>query len=219
MKFFLDTANVDEIAELAPTGLVDGITTNPSLIAASGRNMIEVIKEITGLVDGPVSAEVTATDYETMVAEGQRLQSIAKTVTVKVPLTFDGLKSCKTLADEGTSVNVTLCFSATQALLAAKAGAAFISPFAGRLDDIGGVGMELISDIIEIYSNYDFKTEVLVASVRGPLHVLQAARMGADVATVPTSVIKALYNHPLTNKGLEAFIADWEKTGQSILGK
>ena len=219
MKFFLDTANVDEIAELAPTGLVDGITTNPSLIAASGRNMIEVIKEITELVDGPVSAEVTATDYETMVAEGQRLQSIAKNVTVKVPLTFDGLKACKTLADEGTSVNVTLCFSATQALLAAKAGAAFISPFAGRLDDIGGVGMELISDIIEIYSNYDFKTEVLVASVRGPLHVLQAAMMGADVATLPTSVIKALYNHPLTNKGLEAFIADWEKTGQSILGK
>ena len=219
MKFFLDTANVDEIAELAPTGLVDGITTNPSLIAASGRNMIEVIKEITGLVDGPVSAEVTATDYKTMVAEGQLLQSIAKNVTVKVPLTFDGLKACKTLADEGTSVNVTLCFSATQALLAAKAGAAFISPFAGRLDDIGGVGMELISDIIEIYSNYDFKTEVLVASVRGPLHVLQAAMMGADVATLPTSVIKALYNHPLTNKGLEAFIADWEKTGQSILGK
>ena len=219
MKFFLDTANVDEIAELAPTGLVDGITTNPSLIAASGRNMIEGIKEITGLVDGPVSAEVTATDYETMVAEGQRLQSIAKNVTVKVPLTFDGLKACKTLADEGTSVNVTLCFSATQALLAAKAGAAFISPFAGRLDDIGGVGMELISDIIEIYSNYDFKTEVLVASVRGPLHVLQAAMMGADVATVPTSVIKALYNLPLTDKGLEAFIADWEKTGQSILGK
>ena len=219
MKFFLDTANVDEIAELAPTGLVDGITTNPSLIAASGRNMIDVIKEITGVVDGPVSAEVTATDYETMVAEGQRLQSIAKNVTVKVPLTFDGLKACKTLADEGTSVNVTLCFSATQALLAAKAGAAFISPFAGRLDDIGGVGMELISDIIEIYSNYDFKTEVLVASVRGPLHVLQAAMMGADVATLPTSVIKALYNHPLTNKGLEAFIADWEKTGQSILGK
>ena len=219
MKFFLDTANVDEIAELAPTGLVDGITTNPSLIAASGRNMIEVIKEITELVDGPVSAEVTATDYETMVAEGQRLQSIAKNVTVKVPLTFDGLKACKTLADEGTSVNVTLCFSATQALLAAKAGAAFISPFAGRLDDIGGVGMELISDIIEIYSNYDFKTEVLVASVRGPLHVLQAAMMGADVATVPTSVIKALYNHPLTDKGLEAFIADWKKTGQSILGK
>ena len=219
MKFFLDTANVDEIAELAPTGLVDGITTNPSLIAASGRNMIEVIKEITGLVDGPVSAEVTATDYETMVAEGQRLQSIAKNVTVKVPLTFDGLKACKTLADEGTSVNVTLCFSAPQALLAAKAGAAFISPFAGRLDDIGGVGMELISDIIEIYSNYDFKTEVLVASVRGPLHVLQAAMMGADVATVPTSVIKALYNHPLTDKGLEAFIADWKKTGQSILGK
>ena len=219
MKFFLDTANVDEIKELSSTGLVDGITTNPSLIAASGRNMIEVIKEITALVDGPVSAEVTATDYDTMLAEGRLLRQIAKNVAVKVPLTFDGLKACKTLTDEGTSVNVTLCFSATQALLAAKAGATFISPFAGRLDDIGGVGMELISDIIEIYSNYDFKTEVLVASVRGPLHVLQAARMGADIATVPAAVIKALYQHPLTDKGLEAFISDWEKTGQSIIKK
>ncbi len=219
MKFFLDTANVDEIKELSSTGLVDGITTNPSLIAASGRNMIEVIKEITAIVDGPVSAEVTATDYDTMLAEGRLLREIAKNVAVKVPLTFDGLKACKTLTDEGTSVNVTLCFSATQALLAAKAGATFISPFAGRLDDIGGVGMELISDIIEIYSNYDFKTEVLVASVRGPLHVLQAARMGADIATVPAAVIKALYQHPLTDKGLEAFISDWEKTGQSIIKK
>ena len=219
MKFFLDTANVDEIKELSSTGLIDGITTNPSLIAASGRNMIEVIKEITALVDGPVSAEVTATDYDTMLAEGRLLREIAKNVAVKVPLTFDGLKACKTLTDEGTSVNVTLCFSATQALLAAKAGATFISPFAGRLDDIGGVGMELISDIIEIYSNYDFKTEVLVASVRGPLHVLQAARMGADIATVPAAVIKALYQHPLTDKGLEAFISDWEKTGQSIIKK
>ena len=219
MKFFLDTANVDEITELASTGLVDGITTNPSLIAASGRNMIEVIKEITALVDGPVSAEVTATDYDTMLAEGRLLREIAKNVAVKVPLTFDGLKACKTLTDEGTSVNVTLCFSGTQELLAAKAGATFISPFAGRLDDIGGVGMELISDIIEIYSNYDFKTEVLVASVRGPLHVLQAARMGADIATVPAAVIKALYQHPLTDKGLEAFISDWEKTGQSIIKK
>ena len=181
--------------------------------------MIEVIKEITGLVDGPVSAEVTATDYSTMLAEGRLLSEIAKNVAVKVPLTFDGLKACKTLAEEGTSVNVTLCFSAAQALLAAKAGATFISPFAGRLDDIGGVGMELISDIIEIYSNYDFKTEILVASVRGPLHVLQAARMGADIATVPAAVIKALYKHPLTDKGLEAFISDWEKTGQSILKK
>ena len=219
MKFFLDTANVDEIKELSSTGLVDGITTNPSLIAASGRNMIEVIKEITAIVDGPVSTEVTATDYDTMLAEGRLLREIAKNVAVKVPLTFDGLKACKTLTDEGTSVNVTLCFSATQALLAAKAGATFISPFAGRLDDIGGVGMELISDIIEIYSNYDFKTEVLVASVRGPLHVLQAARMGADIATVPAAVIKALYKHPLTDKGLEAFISDWKKTGQSILKK
>ena len=217
MKFFLDTANVEEITEMAETGLIDGVTTNPSLIAASGRNMIEVITEIAGIVDGPISAEVTATDYSTMIAEGRRLKDISKNIAIKVPLTFDGLKACKTLSDEGTAVNVTLCFSAVQALLAAKAGAAFISPFAGRMDDIGAMGMELIAEIVEIYSNYDFPTEILVASIRGPLHVVQAAKLGADIATLPSSVIKALYKHPLTDKGLDAFIADWAKTGQTIL--
>ena len=217
MKFFLDTANVSEIKELLPTGLIDGITTNPSLIAASGRDIIEVISEICAIVDGPVSAEVTATDFDTMLAEGRMLQSIAKNITVKVPLTFDGLKTCKTLSEEGGSVNVTLCFSAAQALLAAKAGAAFISPFAGRVDDMGGVGMELIANIVQIYANYNFSTEVLVASVRGPQHVIEAALLGADIATLPSSVIKALYKHPLTDSGLEAFLADWAKTGQSIL--
>ena len=219
MKFFVDTANINEIENLVPTGFVDGVTTNPSLIAKQGGDIKQTIKSICSIVEGPVSAEVTATEHNKMFEEGKFLSSIAKNVAVKVPLTFDGLRACKTLTDEGTSVNVTLCFSAAQALLAAKAGATFISPFAGRLDDIGGVGMELISDIIEIYSNYDFKTEVLVASVRGPLHVLQAARMGADIATVPAAVIKALYQHPLTEKGLEAFISDWEKTGQSIIKK
>ena len=218
MKFFIDTANVAEIADMATTGLVDGVTTNPSLIAKSGRNIIEVIAEICDLVDGPVSAEVAATDFPTMLAEGRRLATIAKNVTVKVPLTVDGLKTCKVLSDEGTDVNVTLCFSAAQALLAAKAGASFISPFVGRLDDIGGVGMDLIADIVQIYSNYDFPTQVLVASVRGPQHVLEAAKLGADVATLPPSVIKAMYNHPLTDKGLQAFLDDWSKTGQSILG-
>jgi transaldolase len=217
MKFFIDTADVTEIADMASTGLVDGVTTNPSLIAKSGRNIIEVIGEICDIVDGPVSAEVAATDFETMVAEGRRLAKIAENVTVKVPLTVDGLKTCKTLSDEGTGVNVTLCFSATQALLAAKAGATFISPFVGRLDDIGGVGMDLIADIAQIYSNYDFATEILVASVRGPQHVLEAAKIGADVVTLPPSVIKAMYNHPLTDKGLQAFLDDWAKTGQSIL--
>ncbi|MBH68506.1 MAG: fructose-6-phosphate aldolase [Rhodospirillaceae bacterium] len=217
MKFFLDTANVEEISEMISTGLIDGVTTNPSLIASSGRNIIEVISEICNIVDGPVSAEVTATDYSTMLAEGRRLRDIAENIAVKVPLTVDGLKTCKTLSDEGTPVNVTLCFSPAQALLAAKAGAAFISPFAGRLDDIGGVGMGLIAEIVEIYSNYDFTTEILVASVRGPLHIVQAAKLGADIATLPSNVIKALYKHPLTDKGLDAFIADWEKTGQSIL--
>ena len=217
MKFFIDTADVAEIADMASTGLVDGVTTNPSLIAKSGRNIIEVIGEICSIVDGPVSAEVAATDFQTMVAEGRRLAKIADNVTVKVPLTVDGLKTCKALSDEGTGVNVTLCFSATQALLAAKAGATFISPFVGRLDDIGGVGMDLIADIVQIYANYDFATEVLVASVRGPQHVLEAAKIGADVVTLPPSVIKAMYNHPLTDKGLQAFLDDWAKTGQSIL--
>ena len=218
MKFFIDTADVAEIADMATTGLVDGVTTNPSLIAKSGRNIIEVIAEICDLVDGPVSAEVAATDFPTMLAEGRQLATIAKNVTVKVPLTVDGLKTCKALSDEGTDVNVTLCFSAAQALLAAKAGASFISPFVGRLDDIGGVGIDLIADIVQIYSNYDFPTQVLVASVRGPQHVLEAAKLGADVATLPPSVIKAMYNHPLTDKGLQAFLDDWSKTGQSILG-
>ena len=217
MKCFLDTANVEEISEMMSTGLVDGVTTNPSLIAASGRDIMEVIAEICEIVDGPVSAEVTATDFETMLAEGRLLQKIAPNIAVKVPLTFDGLKTCKILSNEGTPVNVTLCFSAAQALLAAKAGAAFISPFVGRVDDMGGVGMELISDIVQIYSNYDLSTEVLVASVRGPQHVIQAALLGADIATLPSSVIKAMYKHPLTETGLKAFLTDWEKTGQSIL--
>lgn len=217
MKFFIDTADIGEIRELAQTGLVDGVTTNPSLIAKSGRPMAEVIREICEVVDGPVSAEVTATDFETMLKEGHYLAAIASNVAVKVPLTVDGLKTCKALSDEGTQVNVTLCFSAAQALLAAKAGATFVSPFVGRLDDIGADGMELIEDIVQIYGVYDFPTEVLVASVRGPNHVVQAAKMGAGVATLPPSVLRQMYNHPLTDKGLAAFLADWKKTGQSIL--
>ena len=217
MKFFIDTADVGEIRELAQTGMVDGVTTNPSLIAKSGRPMAEVIKEICVVVDGPVSAEVTATDFETMLKEGHYLAGIASNVAVKVPLTVDGLKTCKALSDEGTQVNVTLCFSAAQALLAAKAGATFVSPFVGRLDDIGDDGMELIEDIVQIYGVYDFPTEVLVASVRGPNHVVQAAKMGAGVATLPPAVLRQMYNHPLTDKGLAAFLADWKKTGQSIL--
>ena len=218
MKFFIDTADVGEIRELAQTGMVDGVTTNPSLIAKSGRPMAEVIKEICDVVDGPVSAEVTATDFETMLKEGHYLAGIASNVAVKVPLTVDGLKTCKVLADAGTPVNVTLCFSPAQALLAAKAGAAYISPFVGRLDDIGAVGMDLIADIVEIYAAYDYKTAVLVASVRGPQHVVEAAKLGADVVTLPPSVLRQMYKHPLTDKGLEAFLADWAKTGQSILG-
>jgi transaldolase len=217
MKFFIDTAEISEIKDLAETGLVDGVTTNPSLIAKSGRPMAEVIKEICDVVPGPVSAEVTATDHPTMLAEGRYLAGIASNVTVKVPLTVDGLKTCKVLSDEGTDVNVTLCFSAAQALLAAKAGATFISPFVGRLDDIGLDGMDLIADIVEIYGAYDFSTEVLVASIRGPHHVVAAAKLGADVSTLPPSVLRQLYGHPLTDKGLAAFLADWKKTGQSIL--
>jgi len=217
MKFFIDTADVAEIKDLAATGLVDGVTTNPSLIAKSGRPILEVIKEICEIVDGPVSAEVTATDHETMLKEGLLLSKLASNIAVKVPLTVDGLKTCKALADDGIPVNVTLCFSAGQALLAAKAGAAFISPFVGRLDDIGTPGMDLIAEIVEIYANYDFDTEILVASVRGPQHVIEAAKLGADVATVPPGVLRSLYNHPLTDKGLDAFMKDWAKTGQSIL--
>ena len=217
MKFFIDTADVAEIRDLATTGMVDGVTTNPSLIAKSGRPMADVIAEICAAVDGPVSAEVTATDVDAMLREGRYLAGIAKNVAVKVPLTVDGLKACKALSDDGTLVNVTLCFSPAQALLAAKAGAAFISPFVGRLDDLGVDGMDLIAEIAEIYAAYDFATEILVASVRGPHHVVEAAKLGADVATLPPSTLRQMYKHPLTDKGLDAFLADWAKTGQSIL--
>lgn len=220
MKFFIDTADLDEIRDLAATGLVDGVTTNPSLIAKNGGNFLEVIQQICAIVPGPVSAEVTATDHETMLAEGRRLAKLAENVCVKVPLTPDGLKTCKALSEEGTKVNVTLCFSPAQALLAAKAGASYISPFIGRLDDIGTDGMELISQILEIYANYpELGTEVLVASVRSPMHVVESARLGADVATLPPAVLRSLFKHPLTDKGLEAFLADWAKTGQNILDK
>lgn len=213
MKFFVDTADTKDIAELAATGLIDGVTTNPSLIAKSGRPFAEVIREICGLTAGPVSAEVVATDVEGMISEGRKLAGIAENVAVKLPLTWDGLKACRTLSDEGTAVNVTLCFSANQALLAAKAGAAFISPFIGRLDDINVDGMELIADIRQIYDNYLFETEILAASIRTANHVKLSALAGADVATMPPSVIKSLANHPLTDKGLEAFLADAEKAG------
>ena len=219
MKFFVDTADVDEIKDLASTGLVDGVTTNPSIIAKSGRDFIEVIGEICDIVDGPVSAEVAATDHETMLAEGKKLSQIASNVAVKVPLTPDGLKTCKALSDAGTQVNVTLCFSAGQAILAAKAGATFVSPFVGRLDDLSRDGMGLIEEICTIYANYsNFETEVLVASVRSPMHVVESARMGADVVTLPPSVLRQLFKHPLTDSGLEAFLSDWANSGQSILG-
>jgi transaldolase len=218
MKFFIDTADVAEIRELAATGLVDGVTTNPSLVAKSGRAFLEVVREICDVVEGPVSAEVTATDFETMLKEGHKLARIADNVAVKVPLTPNGLKTCKALATDGIKVNVTLCFSPAQAILAAKAGAAYVSPFVGRLDDVGSDGMGLIADIVQIYRSYDhFTTEVLVASVRHPIHVIEAAKMGADVATLPPAVLRQMFNHPLTEKGLAAFLADWAKTGQSIL--
>ncbi|MBV6631632.1 MAG: fructose-6-phosphate aldolase [Alphaproteobacteria bacterium] len=218
MKFFIDTAELDEIRDLATTGLVDGVTTNPSLIAKSGADFQTRIAEICEIIEGPVSAEVAATDFETMLAEGRHLAKIADNVAVKVPLTEAGLKTCKALSDEGTMVNVTLCFSANQALLAAKAGATFISPFVGRLDDIGQDGMGLIADIIEIYSVYpNIDTEVLVASIRSPGHVAESAKMGADVATIPPGVLRQLYKHPLTDKGLDAFVKDWAATGQTIL--
>ncbi len=217
MKFFVDTAEIDAIAELNDLGMVDGVTTNPSLILKSGRDILEVTREICALVDGPVSAEVVATEAEAMIAEGRKLAEIADNIAVKVPLTWDGLKACKVLSGEGQMVNVTLCFSANQALLAAKAGATFISPFIGRLDDINLDGMELIADIRTIYDNYGFETEILAASIRSVNHVAEAARIGADVMTAPPAVIKALANHPLTDKGLDAFLADWAKTGQKIL--
>lgn len=216
MKFFVDTAEINEIKELAATGLLDGVTTNPSLIAKSGRDFKEVIAEICAAVEGPVSAEVTALDADSMITEGKKLAKIAKNVAVKVPLTLDGLKACRTLSQAGTMVNVTLCFSANQALLAAKCGATFISPFIGRLDDINIDGMEIIREIRQIYDNYDFGTEILAASIRTANHVKEAALIGADVATVPPSVLKGLVKHPLTDKGIESFLADWKKTGQSI---
>ena len=217
MKFFVDTAEIDAIAELKDLGMVDGVTTNPSLILKSGRNILEVTKEICDLVDGPVSAEVVALEADAMIAEGRKLAEIADNITIKLPLTWDGLKACKVLSGEGHMINVTLCFSANQALIAAKAGATFISPFIGRLDDINLDGMDLIQDIRIIYDNYGFDTQILAASIRSVNHVLDAARIGADVMTAPPEVIKKLAAHPLTDKGLEQFMADWKKTGQNIL--
>ena len=216
MKFFVDTADTAEIAELAATGLLDGVTTNPSLIHKAGRDFLEVTREICALVHGPVSAEVVALDHDGMMREAEVLRKIADNVCIKVPLTLDGLKSCKKLTGDGTMVNVTLCFSANQALLAAKAGATFVSPFVGRHDDNGYDGMELIRDIRLIYDNYGFETQILVASVRHGIHVLESARIGADVMTAPPAVIKGLFKHVLTDKGIEGFLADWAKTGQSI---
>ena len=217
MKFFVDTAEIDAIAELNDLGMVDGVTTNPSLILKSGRDILDVTREICALVDGPVSAEVVATQAEAMIAEGRKLADIADNIAIKVPLTWDGLRACKVLSGEGRMVNVTLCFSVNQAILAAKAGATFISPFVGRLDDINLDGMELIADIRTVYDNYAFDTEILAASIRSVNHIAESARIGADVITAPPSVIKAMAAHPLTDKGLEQFMADWAKTGQKIL--
>lgn len=216
MKFFVDTADTAEIRDLAETGLLDGVTTNPSLIHKAGRDFLEVVKEICSIVPGPVSAEVVALDHEGMMREAEVLRKIAGNIAVKVPLTVDGLKTCKALTGDGTMVNVTLCFTANQALLAAKAGATFISPFVGRHDDTGFDGMQIISEIRTIYDNYDFRTEILVASVRHPVHVLQSAMIGADVMTAPPAVIRQLFKHPLTDKGIEGFLADWSQTGQKI---
>ena len=217
MQIFIDSADAKELATLAQTGLVDGVTTNPSLVAKAGGDFFETLKKICASVPGPVSAEVVAQDAETMLAEGRKLRTIAKNIVVKVPLTPDGLRACKTLDEEGHPVNVTLCFSATQALLAAKAGATFISPFLGRLDDNGADGMELIREIRAIYDNYDYQTQILAASIRSANHVKEAAIAGADCATIPPAVFKSLYKHVLTDVGLEAFLKDWKSTGQSIL--
>jgi transaldolase len=216
MKFFADTAEISEIRELADTGLLDGVTTNPSLIHKSGRNFLEVVGEIAGIVKGPVSAEVVALDYEGMMREAAVLRKIADNIAIKVPLTPAGLKACKALTGDGSMVNVTLCFSAPQALLAAKAGATFISPFVGRHDDVGFDGMQLIADIRLIYDNYDFETQILVASVRHPIHVLESAKIGADVMTAPPKIIWQLFKHPLTDLGIASFLKDWESTGQKI---
>lgn len=218
MKFFVDTAEIAEIRDLAATGMVDGVTTNPSLIMKSGRDFVEVTREICEIVEGPVSAEVTAIEADEMIAEGRELAKIAPNIAVKVPLTWAGLRACRVLSGDGHMVNVTLCFSANQALLAAKAGATFISPFIGRLDDIGLDGMELIADIRQIYDNYDFTTQILAASIRTVNHVAEAAKIGADVATLPPSVLRKLADHPLTDKGLADFLSDWAATGQKILG-
>lgn len=218
MKFFVDTADINEIRALVETGFVDGVTTNPTLVAQSGRRFEDVIMEICAVVPGPVSAEVTATDLDGILAEGRHLAKLASNVVIKVPLTFDGLKACRILTQEGTRVNVTLCFSAAQAILCAKAGATFVSPFLGRLDDIGETGMNLIHQIVDVYNNYpDFTTQILAASIRSPLHVVEAARLGADIVTIPPKVLRQMYLHPLTDKGLASFLADWEKTGQKIL--
>ena len=218
MKFFVDTADLNEIKDLAATGMVDGVTTTPSLAAKQGMNFKELIAEVCKVVSGPVSAEVTALDYETMMKEADVLRKIARNITIKVPLTQDGLKVCRALSSEGTMVNVTLCFTCGQAILAAKAGATFVSPFVGRLDDLGVNGMQLIEDIRMVYDNYDsFKTQILVASVRSPEHIINAGRIGADVITAPPKVIRQLYHHPLTDSGLKTFAEDWAKTGQSIL--
>ena len=217
MELFIDTAEIEEIKSLNITGLIDGVTTNPSLIAKSGRNIVETIAEICSEVTGPVSAEVTATDFDKMIKEGRKLSAIAENVAIKVPLTFDGLRACKVFSDDGIMVNVTLCFSAAQAILAAKSGASFISPFIGRLDDIGSDGMSLISEITEIYEIHGFETKVLAASIRSVQDIINVAKLGADVATIPPKFLKAMYNHPLTDKGLADFLSDWKKTGQSIL--
>jgi transaldolase len=216
MKFFVDTADTAEIKELHDTGLLDGVTTNPSLVKKSGRDFIEVVKEICSICPGPVSAEVVALDHAGMMKEAETLRKIADNIAIKVPLTIDGLKTCKALTSDGTMVNVTLCFSANQALLAAKAGATFISPFVGRLDDISQPGIELIADIRLIYDNYDFPTQILVASVRNPIHILESAKIGADVMTAPAAVIRQLFKHPLTESGIAAFLNDWKATGQQI---
>jgi transaldolase len=217
MKFFADTANLDDIKDLKDLGLLDGVTTNPSIIAKSGVQFLDHVAAICDICEGPVSAEVAALDYETMVKEADKIAKIADNITVKLPLTEAGLKTCKYLSEKGVKTNVTLCFSAGQALMAAKAGASFISPFVGRLDDLSQDGLQLIEDIVTIYENYGYTTEVLVASVRSPLHIIESAKIGADVITAPPSVIKQLVNHPLTDKGLAAFTDDWKKTGQSIL--
>ena len=217
MKIFLDSAEIDEIKKWNATGLIDGVTTNPSLIAKSGRNILQTIKEICQIVSGSVSAEVTATDTPTMLKEAEILRKIAENVTIKLPLTQDGLKACKILSDEGATTNVTLCFSAAQALLAAKAGATYISPFIGRVDDMGSNGLILIEEIVQIYQNYSFSTQVLAASIRHPIHVVEVAKIGADIATLPAKALEQLFKHPLTDNGLQAFLEDWKKTGQSIL--